>query len=563
MGVMESSLTVHVVEDLRIQPVANLVTGSLYAGLSWPRRKSLETPGEVGSEFIELSDVEKGVVTYNTIASAVLESQEMGRAVFVTEQAVVGHVNLRDSNGQLLVFPDNLSLSVGADNPEIVSLRSERDSVIATGLKQGCARVFVYLRTDLVGLNTVCVRFPILPTVGDGIVLSGSTGALVRFLAGQDVGLFKIPRTGFEDSLDIKTVESFEVKGRFVEVRSETVPATMGGDVRMARPLAGEFKVTPESLGTVRTRDQGLAVIEFGPSKNERHGNVIFNGIRIPVTILPVGRLEFESPKLLVHKQGYLQVIKLRPVSVSGAKYTESPLIDQRFKPVCEIDRNDIFLVRAVAGGCEFVPEVVGANRAPPEVRLTVTIGSFSQTISISVENHFHVVHGPYMTAVSVPRLETAEESVSLLLTNPTDDLELCEASILGTSSHAFVSVINETGQFQVKRTSPRGSPDVSVRVLCGSQSLDFVVGFVETSKVVQETYVSEVARKRGKDSYTLTVLAWIAKMVGSIGVVVAVARLFKQRPEKVKLVKNEFRQSAPPQFAPSPHPDRDVFISH
>ena len=550
---MEASLVVNVVEDLRIKPIANLVTGSVYEGLSLNGKEGIETPSAVSVERVELSASQFGAVTYRNLHSSILNLEKSERPMFVSETRIVGHVDLRDEFGQRLVFPDNLSVIAGSGKPGIVELRTEGDAVIATALAEGCATIFVYFRTDLVGIESICSKFPVLP---GGIIVSGSTGAVVRFLAGQDTTKFRIPLE-MADSIKASACRATKVNGKWLEIDSELVPG-MASNVTMTFPLKGQWSLDPPSLGTIKHSDQGLAVVEFNPSKTERIGFVIVGNIHVPVMVKPIARLEVGSPLLLVHKQGLAQKIFLTPVASDGTKFSESGLVDQRFeKKVCEIDRPDMFIVSSSLGGCLFEPLVVGAHRTPLEVKLTVTVGSFAQTIAVPVENHFRVVYGPYLTAISESRLSTPEESVELLLTNPTDDLDNCQVKV--ASKSVTVTPINTTGQFKISRTSPRGNPDTNVRVECGIQSLDFVIGFPRTAAIVQESFVVETREKK-PDSLGWYLFGMFAKFAASVGAMIGIARLYMRRVDRP--VVQPKRHSAPPEFAPLPHPDRDLFIN-
>ena len=564
MTSMDAHITVHVVPDVRIKPIANLVTGASYAGLGWPGRAGPSTPVEEGSERVELSESEVGVVTYRHAVAAVSSSTPIH--LTISKQSVIGQVTLMDSHGVSLVFPDDLSLTVGASRPEVVSLSVVGDSIRAKGLSEGCSSVFVYFRTaELVMLqHGVCVQAPVHPK--GPLVLSGSTGAHVRFIGGSDVTRLRVAREHLPDIVNKTHLISSMDLSRKIWVDFSIADCdnidSISSAVEFVHPLSGEWELTPPSIGVIqRPMRDGEAIVDFTTSRSVVHG-VLSMGrdLFVSVSVEPIGRLEWSSTRdRLVHKQDLRQEIYFRPVSVSGSDFSpESALLEQRFNHVCQIDRDDVFAVTSGPMSCLLTPIIVGANRAPLSIVLSVIMGSFSESREIFVENHFHLVTGPYMVPISVERVVTVEETVTLQLTNPTDSIDECEISV---PSNIVSSAINMTGHFEISRVSPKGSSDVSVGVQCGLQSIDFVIAFLETPKIIQDTF-TPIYDSVHRSNTLLLALSWVVKIVASIFAIVGVGMLFRKKI--VKPVRRELhaRYSAPAQFAPHPHPDKDIFIT-
>ena len=575
---LDTGITVHVIQDpVRIKPVANLVTMAVYRGLSWPGRADAlqPTPTQESAETVSLSESEVGTVTYRQISSWLFTRTKMDRFV-VSLISLLGHVELLDNRGQTLVFPDDMNIAVGTDQPGIFTVLADRDQVSIQPIRQGCGHVYMYFRGELVGLEHVCADFPILPSTS--VVVSGSTNSKIRFIAGKEnLATMRIDRSDLSDSEvgDIVNgaTEQATFSKRFVDFQTSQLPALKTKRIRYAYPMDGEWNLEPATLGQLIVDPfvAGVAEIQVTPAKTSMVGKIVLRRdqlLGVEIVVDPIGKLVIDSPQRLVHKQGLIQEIQYTPISLGGRQYTESPLVDQAFHGMCEIDRNDVFVVSASSRGCVFEPIVVGANRAPLDLSLTITIGSFSQKFNLAVENHFHViVSGPYM--ISVPRhapLQAAGESVMLQLTNPTEALEECEVVSLPSLASLELKPLNETGHFEISRLSPKGASETSVVVQCGTQSLDFTVSFLEAPKVIQESYVPQYDARRAatRSSLVLAVVWWAVKLIASIAVIVGVAFLFQQRFVRPVLVKKELssRHSAPPQFVPRPHPDKDVFIT-
>jgi hypothetical protein len=271
---------------------------------------------------------------------------------------------------------------------------------------------------------------------------------------------------------------------------------------------------------------------------------------------------------MLVHKQGAKQRIAVRPLTASGESYSASPLVNQNWRHSCVVDKPEAFTTTAVVEEhnvlvCELEPMIVGGIKAPQSVTLSVLTGSFSGSFEIPVENHFSLVTGPYL--VPVPeRLFVSTESVTVQLANPTESIAECRITAR-SDGNVEVSNLNATAHFTVTRVSPKGSSNVPVLVVCGGQSVEFVVSFIEAPKLLQETYVPVYEPESFLRSTVWWIISWIAKVLGSIAVIAGVGVLFQKRFVKPNEPKKDIhggRLSAPPAFRPHPHPDEDVFIT-
>lgn len=570
LAALEASTTVSVVEAPRIKAIASLVTGAEYTGLAWPGRDSSRTPERPGVEEVRLSPSELGVVTYSNIESETISSEHKEIAV-ATIPTVIARFDLVDAHGTRLVVPDAYDfVSAGTNRPGLMEVRVADDAIIVTGIARGCGIVFVNGKSGYLGSVEVCVAEPTVPT--GTVVLSGSTAASVRVMATSDPSLIRVDKQTASAVMAKAGVASAKFGMSTVDIRLEptvSVESMQTDSFRFVHPLPFKRSLDDASMATIEGEREGEAVVTVKARKSaDRLHLRLSDTISKEIFVEPIGRLEIVEKPTIVHKQGTRQRLAVRPVTANGSPFSVSPLINQNWRHACVVDREDVYTVRAVGGEnnvliCEIEPIVVGGVRAPQFVTVSVLTGSFSSSFQLAVENHFNIVTGPYLVPVP-PKLFVPAESVTVQLTNPTDSLAECEISARN-DGNVQVSSFNGTAHFTIDRISPKGQSETPILVTCGSQSVEFVVSFIEAPKFAQDRFVPVFEAESFLKSTAWWIFSWIAKIVGSIAVIAGVGFLFQKRFAKPTPAKKDIhggRLSAPPAFRPHPHPDQDMFIA-